>query len=71
VENWLWREVIEDLYAYGNHPELRLCTAIALWRRLFDGGLWLTAVEAAYRGNLFDVSMAAERVCGTDSDEPS
>jgi hypothetical protein len=63
VEQWLKREVIEDLYSYGNHPELRLCTAIALWQRLSDSGLWGEAVEVAYRGRLFEVDFSSQRVC--------
>ena len=68
VEQWLKREVIEDLYSYGNHPELRLCTAIALWQRLSDSGLWGEAVEAAYRGRLFEVDCLPERVCSQSHD---
>ncbi len=63
VQRWLKQEVVEDLYSYGNHPELRLCTAIALWQRLSDSGLWGEAVEAAYRERLFGVVFSPERLC--------
>ncbi|MGD9713917.1 MAG: hypothetical protein AB7V46_17945 [Thermomicrobiales bacterium] len=63
VEQWLKREVVEDLYSYGNHPKLRLCTAIALWQRLWDSGLWSQAVEATYRARLFEISCSSERLC--------
>jgi hypothetical protein len=68
VEQWLFRQVVADLYAYGNHPELRLCTAIALWRRLYDAGLWDAALEATYRGRLFDVDFSPEHLCSQDED---
>jgi hypothetical protein len=67
IARWLQREVVEDLYSYGNHPELRLCTAIALWRRLWDSGLWGEAVEAAYRSRLFEISYSPERLCSLPS----
>jgi hypothetical protein len=59
LDSWLQREVVEDMYAYGNHPELRLCTAIALLRRLSDSGLWVSSVEAAYRSQLYTIDMSA------------
>ncbi len=62
---WLQDEVVRDLYAYGSHPELRLCTAIALWYRLAQSGLWSAAVEAAYRNQLFEIDVNADRVCAT------
>ena len=58
---WLQDELVRDLYAYGSHPELRLCTAIALWYRLAQSGLWSAAVEAAYRNRLFEIEVEAER----------
>ncbi len=63
LEQWLKREVAEDMYSFGNHPELRLCTAIALWQRMCDSGLWAEAVEAAYRDRLFEVHFSAENLC--------
>jgi hypothetical protein len=63
LEEWFHRAVERDLYAYGGHPELRLCTAIALWFRLSRSGVWDAAVQAAFRGRLFGVDLGAERVC--------
>jgi hypothetical protein len=65
VEKWLQREVVADLYAYGNHPELRLCTAIALWRRLSDSGLWDTLLEVTYREELYGQTLSPGRVIAT------
>jgi hypothetical protein len=62
LDRWFQREVERDLYAYGGHPELRLCTAIALWFRLSRTGVWDASVEAAYRGRLFEVDLSAQRV---------
>ena len=63
VKRWLREGVVKDLYAYGSHPELRLYTAIALWQRLSASGVWDAAVEAVYRGRLFDLDFGVERVC--------
>lgn len=63
LDQWMQQEVIRDLYAYGNHPELRLCTAIALWRRLAACGQWDAAVESAYRNRLFQMNLSEESVC--------
>lgn len=65
VEKWLNREVVEDMYSYGNHAEIRLCTAIALWQRLSDNGLWNKAVEAAYKGRLYEMNFSSESLCST------
>ncbi len=62
LQRWLQQGLVKDLYAYGSHPELRLCTAIVLWKRLAATGLWDSAVEAAYRGRLYEVDLSAERV---------
>ena len=62
LEKWLQRQVVEDLYAYGNHPEVRLCAAMALWARLSGSGLWGTAVEATYRSRLFEVRFSPEQL---------
>jgi hypothetical protein len=69
LERWLRPGVVKDLYAYGSHPELRLCTAIALWKRLAATGLWDAAVAAAYRATLYDVDFGAERVCAVSPAE--
>jgi hypothetical protein len=63
VGRWLREGLVRDLYAYGSHPELRLCTGIALWLRISATGTWDAAVEAVYRGRLFDVDFSARRVC--------
>jgi hypothetical protein len=63
LDQRLKQEVMRDLYAYGNHPELRLCTAIALWRKLAESGQWDAAVESVYRSQLFQIELSAERVC--------
>jgi len=47
VKRWLREGVAKDLCDYGSHPELRLCTAIALWQRLSTSEVWDAAVEAA------------------------
>ncbi len=60
LEKWIWQEAIEDLYAYGNHPELRLCLAISLWRRLFDSGLWEGMLKATYHKELHSFSISPE-----------
>ena len=57
VEKWLRQQVVEDLYAYGNHTEVRLCAAMALRARLSECGLWDAAVEATYR-NCIDIHRA-------------
>jgi hypothetical protein len=54
LERRLQQQVMRDLYAYGNHPELRFCTAIAPWHRLAASGHWGAAVESAYRNRLFE-----------------
>jgi len=60
LEKWLWQEAIKDLYAVGNHPELRLCTAIALWRRLSDSGQWDAMLKATYNEELYGVTFSPE-----------
>jgi hypothetical protein len=63
LDQWLQDKVVRDLYAYGNHPELRLCTAIAFWKRLSSSGLWSATVESAYRKRLFEIELSTERIC--------
>jgi hypothetical protein len=60
LEKWLWQEAIKDLYAYGNHPELRLCTAIALWRRLSDSAQWSAMLKATFHEELYGVTFSPE-----------
>jgi hypothetical protein len=62
LDRRLQQQVMRDLYAYGNHPELRLCTAIALWHRLAATGQWDAAVDSAYRNRLFEVDLGADCV---------
>lgn len=69
LDRWLQQQVNRDLYAYGNHPELRLCTAIALWHRLAATGQWDAAVELAYRNRLFEMDLGAERVCASSASD--
>ncbi|MFO0954182.1 MAG: hypothetical protein U0835_24105 [Isosphaeraceae bacterium] len=63
LDRWLQQQVMRDLYAYGNHPEFRLCTAIALWHRLAATGQWDAAVELAYRNRLFEVELGFNCMC--------
>jgi len=62
VEQWLRTGLIDDLYAYGNHPELRLCMALLLCRLLFRSGIWRDAVRCAYYGRLFSVDFSLDRL---------
>ena len=64
LEAWLRDRIVEDLYDFGGHPELRLCIAIALWNRLADSGIWDRAVEAAYREKLYDIDFGIDVLCG-------
>jgi hypothetical protein len=68
LERWLREGVSKDLYAYGSHPELRLCSAIALWTRLEASGLWDRSIEAAYGCTLYAVDFSTEKVCSGPED---
>jgi hypothetical protein len=61
--SWLLQQVSQDLYHFGNHPELRLCTAIALWFRLHATGTWDDAVRAAYEERLFEFNRFSNSSC--------
>jgi hypothetical protein len=63
LEEWLRAHLVKDLYDFGNHPELRLCSAIALWKRLADAGLWDRMLEATYREKLYEISLGIDAIC--------
>ena len=65
LEEWLCEELVKDLYHFGNHPELRLRSAIALWKRLADTGLWDRMVEATYLNKLYKISLGADAICAS------
>jgi len=67
IEAWARRQIILDLYHYGNHAEVRLRTAIALWERLKRGGAWDELLRATYRGRLFEVTLSRDRVCAASA----
>ncbi len=60
---WLLQQVSQDLYSFGNHPELRLCTAITLWCRFAETGTWDDAVRAAYDERLCVFSRFSDPGC--------
>ena len=62
LERWFRRQLVGDLYAYGNHPELRLCLGLILCRLLFRSGIWPEAVRAAYDGKLYSVDFSLDRL---------
>ncbi len=62
LERWLRNGVSRDLYSFGNHPELRLCTAMALWRLLDNSGAWSAAVESSYRHRVFELDLSFDRL---------
>jgi hypothetical protein len=63
LEQWLGGIVVRDLYDFGSHPELRLCTAIALRKRLGASGAWDALLETAYRERLFEFTSLCNRSC--------
>lgn len=64
IERWLHDRLVEDLYDFGSHPELRLCIAIALWMRLADTGIWASALKAAYEEELHRIDFGVDAICG-------
>src|SRR5690606_30084822 len=62
--SWLKKEVVADLYAFGNHPELRLYTAIALWFRLQESGFLDDGVEKSYQGRVFELTFGEAALTG-------
>lgn len=60
---WLKGQVTRDLYDFGNHPEVRLCTAVALWLRLTATGAWDAALQAAYRERLHELTCMFDPSC--------
>lgn len=57
LEEWIRNQLVKDLYHFGNHPELRLCNAIALWHRLADTGHWDQLVKATYQERLYEMQL--------------
>ena len=62
LERWWRPQIVKDLYAYGNHPELRLCIGLLACRLLTRSGIWMEAIHAAFRRRLFDLDGSVERL---------
>lgn len=54
--------IVADLYHYGNHPELRLCSGLLLTRLLVRSSKWDQAVEAAYQRSLHSFSLRCDEI---------
>jgi hypothetical protein len=59
---WLKSQLVLDLYHYGNHPELRLCSALVFMRLLRSKGLWAEAIRATYDRRLNYLDLSVERL---------
>ena len=61
-ENWLGQEVVKDFYAYGNRPELRLCSALVFLRLMMNNGLCDEAIRATYDRRLSYLDFSINRL---------
>lgn len=62
LEAWLLRGVIKDLYAFGNHPELRLFSILLMMRIWLRSGAWFEAVERTFEKTLGSLDASLERL---------
>jgi hypothetical protein len=58
-EEWAKSQLEQDLYFFGNHPELRWGQRLVFMRILKRTGIWPEAIRAAYdyRFNYMDFSL--------------
>ncbi len=69
LEDWFNRQVVRDLYSFGNHPELRLCSALVLARLLISSGFWAKSIKATFNRRLHHVDHSVTTLTRTPREE--